>query len=102
MLSGPPTPLPKPGLPWASLLSGWQASSLRPLLGERRGCVLRRRGLGILWRHEHIKLDERRGNDAHLGAQGVEAQVDDAQSWHGGQLLHRHICWGEREQFRGV
>lgn len=38
----------------------------------------------------------------HLGAQGVETQVDDAQSRHGGQLLHRNICWEEREQVREI
>ena len=84
MLPGPPTPLPKLGFPWAFLLSGWQASILCPLLGE------------------HIKLDERWGNHTHVGAQGVEAQVDDSQSWHGSQLLHRNICWEERGQVRGM
>lgn len=84
MLPGPPIPLPKLGFPWASLLSGWQASILCPLLGEHKECVLRQRGLCVLWRHEHIKLDEWWGNHTHLGAQGVETQVDDAQSWHGG------------------
>lgn len=102
MLPGSPTPLPKLGFPWAFLLSGWQASILCPLLGEHKEYVLRRRGPCILWRHEHIKLDERRGNHTHLSTQGVEAQVDDLQSWHGGQLFHRNICWEERGQVRGM
>lgn len=60
--------------------------------GLRWGCP------STLRRHEHVKLDERWGNDAHLGVQWVEAEVDAAQGRHGSQLLHRHICWRERDR----
>lgn len=52
---------------------------------------LRWRGPCPLRGHEHVKLDEGWGDDAHLGVQWVEAEVDAAQGGHGGQLLHGHI-----------
>lgn len=65
------------------------------MLGGHEEGGLRRGGPSALRRHEHVKRDERRGDDAHLSTQRVEAEVDATQGGHGGQLLHGHICRGE-------
>lgn len=101
VLFGPPAPShpPRLGLPWARGMPSPQGASsggLCPLLGGHEEGGLRWGGPGALRRHEHVKLDEWRSDDAHLTAQGVEAEVDAAQGGHGGQLLHGHICGGER------
>lgn len=66
------------------------------MLGGHEEGGLRWGGPSALRRHEHVKLDERWGDDAHLGVQRVAAEVDATQGRHGGQLLHGHICRGER------
>lgn len=68
------------------------------MLGGREEGGLRWGGPSALRRHEHVKFDERWGDDAHLGVQRVEAQVDATQGGHGGQLLHGHICWGQKDR----
>lgn len=95
---------PKLGLPWAlgtPSPQGARPSGLCPLLGGQQEGGLRWGGPRALWRHEHIKLDEWRGDDSHLGVQRVEAEVDAAQGRHGGQLLHGHICWEEKDRLGG-
>lgn len=95
---------PKLGLPWARGTpspQGARPGGLCPLLGGLEKGGLGWGGPRILRRHEHVELDERRGDDAHLGIQGVEAQVDAAQGGHGGQLLHGHVCQGERDRLGG-
>lgn len=48
------------------------------MLGGHEEQSLRWGGPSTLRRHEHVKLDEWWGNDAHLGVQWVEAEVDAA------------------------
>lgn len=71
------------------------------MLGGHEEAGLGWGGPGALWRHEHVELDERWGDDAHLGVQWVEAQVDEMQGRHGSQLLHRHVYQGERDRLGG-
>lgn len=103
--SAHPSPAPQAWLPKGPRTpspQGARPGSLCPLLGGHEERGLRWRGPCALWRHEHVKLDEWRGDNAHLGAQWVEAEVDAAQGGHGGQLLHRHICEGERDRLGGL
>ena len=69
------------------------------MLGGHEEAGLGWGGPGALWRHEHVELDERWGDDAHLSVQRVEAQVDEMQGRHGSQLLHGHVYQGERDRF---
>ena len=71
------------------------------MLGGHEEAGLGWGGPGALWRHEHVELDKWWGDDAHLGIQRVEAQVDEVQSRHGSQLLHGHVCQGERDRLGG-